>query len=58
MHNIFHYEVKTPGNFQVDHKYPLLIALHGIGYSEQDMMSLFDPVTDDFILIAPRGNLS
>ncbi|MFC3040708.1 alpha/beta hydrolase [Virgibacillus xinjiangensis] len=58
MEGTFHYDVKTPQSVRADRTYPLLIALHGIGYDEKDMMEAFDGVTDEYILVAPRGNLT
>ncbi|WP_138420524.1 alpha/beta hydrolase [Aquibacillus sediminis] len=58
MQTVFYYQVKLPSRIKEDKKYPLLIAMHGIGYSEKHMMDVFDGVTDEYILVAPRGNLS
>src|SRR5690625_3762881 len=58
MHSIFHYKIKVPEQSNNDSKYPLLIALHGVGDHEQYMIDLFDRIANKFIVIAPRGNLS
>ncbi|MFC2949205.1 alpha/beta hydrolase [Virgibacillus sediminis] len=58
MHNTYHYDVKTPDQLREGIQYPLLIALHGIGYNEQYMLEAFDGLADEYIVVAPRGDLS
>ena len=41
-----------------DKKYPVIFALHGIGYNEQDMLDLVEDLKEDYILIGIRGDLS
>jgi len=39
-------------------KYPVIFALHGIGYNEKDMLKLVADLKNEFILIGIRGNLT
>lgn len=58
MSETFHYEIMLPSNgVKENKKYPVLFALHGIGYNEREMLSVFEGLKDDFILIGVRGNL-
>lgn len=41
-----------------DKKYPVIFALHGIGYNEQNILDLLEDLKEDYILIGIRGNLS
>jgi phospholipase/carboxylesterase len=41
-----------------DKKYPVIFALHGIGYNEQYMLDLVEDLKEDYILIGIRGDLS
>ncbi|MGJ9457720.1 alpha/beta hydrolase [Oceanobacillus sp. CF4.6] len=59
MSETFQYEVTLPSNGVKDNKkYPVLFALHGIGYNEKEMLSVFEGLKEDFILIGVRGNLT
>ena len=53
----FYYEVKTPENYDENKKYPILFAFHGVGHHEEFTWINFDGVTDEFIVVAVRGNL-
>ena len=41
-----------------DNKYPVIFALHGIGYNEQFMLDLVADLKEEYILIGIRGDLS
>ena len=59
MSETFQYEIMLPSHGVKENKiYPVLIALHGIGYNENEILSVFEGLKDDFILIGVRGNLT
>jgi phospholipase/carboxylesterase len=41
-----------------DKKYPVIFALHGIGYNEQYMLDLVEDLVEDYILIGIQGDLT
>ncbi|MFB5189778.1 alpha/beta hydrolase [Alicyclobacillus fastidiosus] len=51
-------EVRVPSTTAEGKKYPVIFALHGIGYNEQDMISLVEELHDEFIVVGIRGNLT
>lgn len=57
MQSTFHYDVRTPRDYDENKKYPLLIAFHGIGYNENFTWDTFEELTSEFIVIGVRGNL-
>lgn len=57
MQTKYHYEVMIPSTLEPEKNYPVLFALHGIGYNERDMLSVFEEVKEKFILIGIRGDL-
>jgi phospholipase/carboxylesterase len=59
MNNSLAYEHKIhlPSNVAEGKKYPVVFALHGIGYDEQYMLSLVEDLKEEFILIGIRGDL-
>lgn len=59
MSGTYQYEITLPSNGVKENKnYPVLFALHGIGYNEKEILSVFEGLKDDFILIGVRGNLT
>ncbi|WP_245844128.1 alpha/beta hydrolase [Oceanobacillus rekensis] len=59
MSETYQYEIVLPSNgVKENKKYPVLFALHGIGYNENEMLSVFEGLKEDFILIGIRGNLT
>ncbi|HZG70396.1 MAG TPA: alpha/beta hydrolase-fold protein [Chondromyces sp.] len=58
MNSPYEYSVHCPSNIEPGKKYPVVFALHGIGYNEKDMLALVDDLKEDFILIGIRGNLT
>lgn len=57
MQTKFDYEVIMPSKVEPGKNLPTLFALHGIGFNEQDMLSVFEDVKEEFILIGIRGHL-
>ena len=58
MKTAFSFEVQTPEHLKPGKKYPVIFALHGIGYNEHDILSLVKELKNDFILIGIRGHLN
>ncbi|MFC3885546.1 alpha/beta hydrolase [Bacillus songklensis] len=54
----FVYDIHLPSNIGSGKKYPVVFALHGIGYNEQHMLALVEDLKEDFILIGIRGHLT
>ncbi|MGG3681798.1 alpha/beta hydrolase [Aeribacillus sp. FSL K6-3256] len=59
MNNVlsYEYEIHLPSTAEEGKKYPVVFALHGIGYDEQYMLSLVEDLKEEFILIGIRGDL-
>jgi phospholipase/carboxylesterase len=57
MQTKFDYEVSMPSKVEPGKNLPVLFALHGIGYNEQHMLSVFEDAKEAFILIGIRGHL-
>ncbi|KAA9012292.1 alpha/beta hydrolase [Niallia endozanthoxylica] len=58
MNSTYKYEVQLPEKMENGKKYPVIFALHGIGYEEQSMLNLIDELKEDYILIGIQGNLT
>jgi len=59
MSGTFQYKITLPSHGVKENKsYPVVIALHGIGYNEKEILSVFEGLKEDFILIGVRGNLT
>ena len=58
MNSPYQYQVQLPANVEGGKKYPVVFALHGIGYDEQYMLNLVDDLKEDYILIGIRGDLT
>lgn len=58
MQSLYEYTVYLPSNLETGKKYPVIFGLHGIGYNEEDMISLVKGLQEEFILIGIRGNLT
>lgn len=58
MQSPYEYIVYLPSNLETGKKYPVIFGLHGIGYNEEDMLSLVKNLKEEFILIGIRGNLT
>lgn len=53
----YEYAIQYPANLVEGRKYPVIFALHGKGSNEKNMLSLAEPLSDAFIVIAIRGDL-
>ncbi|MGY4110743.1 hypothetical protein [Aeribacillus sp. SP014] len=51
MNNVlsYEYEIHLPSTAEEGKKYPVVFALHGIGYDEQYMLSLVEDLKEEFI---------
>lgn len=58
MRSPFIYDIHLPAGIEKSKRYPVIIALHGIGYNEQNMLNLVKYLKNEFILIGIRGHLS
>lgn len=58
MNSPYEYSIHFPSNMEDGKNYPVVFALHGIGYNEQDMLALVEDLKEEFILIGVRGNLT
>lgn len=58
MNSQYQYKIQMPARMEEGKKYPVIYALHGIGYDEQYMLDLIEKVKDDYILIGIRGDLT
>lgn len=57
METTFSYTIHIPENIDPEKKYPVIFALHGIGFNEQDILGLVDELKSEVILIGIRGHL-
>ncbi len=58
MKSPYSYEVQMPKRIEDGKRYPVVFALHGIGYDEQYMLDLLAELQEDYILIGIRGDLT
>jgi phospholipase/carboxylesterase len=58
MNRTYKYEVQLPEKMENGKKYPVIFALHGIGYDEQYMLNLLEDLKGEYILIGIQGNLT
>ncbi|KIL45128.1 alpha/beta hydrolase [Jeotgalibacillus soli] len=58
METTFSYTIHTPETLESEKKYPVIFALHGIGYNEHDILDLVKELKNEFILIGVRGHLA
>jgi phospholipase/carboxylesterase len=56
--NSYPYHITLPIQMEKDKKYPVIFALHGIGYNEQYMLDLVEDLKEDYILIGIQGDLT
>ena len=52
------YKISLPTQIENGKKYPVIFALHGIGYDESYMVDLLSELKEDYILIGVRGDLT
>lgn len=58
MNSTYHYDIQVPSHMDPDKKYPTIFTLHGKGSNEKNMFGLVEPVSDEFIIVGIRGNLT
>lgn len=58
MNSVYQYDVHLPVHMEPGKKYPTLFTLHGKGSNERNMFGLVEPLSDEFIIIGIRGNLT
>ncbi len=51
----FAYTIHTPASMKPGITYPVVFALHGIGYTEKDMISVIEELNEKLIVIGVRG---
>ncbi len=54
----YQYDIHLPSHFDPSKKYPTIFTLHGKGSNETNMFGLVAPLSDDFIIVGIRGNLT
>ncbi|WP_017727757.1 alpha/beta hydrolase [Halalkalibacterium ligniniphilum] len=58
MESPFFYTIHQPKSIKPGQKYPVIFALHGIGYNEEYIVALVKELKDEFIIIGIRGHLT
>jgi phospholipase/carboxylesterase len=58
MNPAYHYDVQLPPHMDPKKKYPTVFTLHGKGSNEKNMFGLVAPISEDFIIVGIRGNLT
>ncbi|NOU74540.1 esterase [Paenibacillus sp. LMG 31458] len=58
MNLTYHYDIQLPSHMDPDKKYPTIFTLHGKGSNEKNMFGLVEPISDEFIIVGIRGNLT
>lgn len=58
MNPAYQYDIRLPSNRDPDKRYPTIFTLHGKGSNENNMFGLVAPLSDDFIIVGIRGNLT
>lgn len=53
----YQYTILLPDHIDREKKYPVIYALHGIGYNEQFMVNLLKDLQNEAIIIGIRGDL-
>jgi phospholipase/carboxylesterase len=54
----YEYDIHLPPNAEAGKKYPVIFTLHGKGSNERNMFGLVAPLSNDFIIVGIRGNLT
>jgi len=57
MNSPYEYSIRLPKTIENGRKYPVIFALHGIGYNEQFLMEAVSELEDEYIIIGVRGDL-
>jgi phospholipase/carboxylesterase len=58
MNAFYEYDVNLPAVLEPGRAYPVIFTLHGKGANERNMYSLVESLSDDFIIVGIRGNLT
>ena len=58
MNPAYQYDIKLPSAMDPNKKYPTIFTLHGKGSNERNMLGLVEPVSNEFIIVGIRGNLT
>jgi phospholipase/carboxylesterase len=54
----YSYDIQLPTPMDPDKKYPAIFTLHGKGSNEKNMFGLVEPLSNEFIIIGIRGDLT
>jgi phospholipase/carboxylesterase len=54
----YQYDIHLPSYLDPEKKYPTIFTFHGKGSNEKNMFGLVAPLSDDFIIVGIRGNLT
>ncbi|MBH5319504.1 dienelactone hydrolase family protein [Paenibacillus sp. GSMTC-2017] len=54
----YHYDIQLPAHMDPGKRYRAIFTLHGKGSNEKNMFSLVAPVSDEFIIVGIRGDLT
>jgi phospholipase/carboxylesterase len=54
----YEYDIHLPPNAEAGKKYPVIFTLHGKGSNERNMFGLVSSLSEDFIIVGIRGNLT
>ncbi|WP_338447983.1 alpha/beta hydrolase-fold protein [Niallia oryzisoli] len=57
MNSPYEYSITLPKNIENGREYPVIFALHGIGYDVQFLMDAVGELQEDYIIIGVRGDL-
>lgn len=57
MNSPYEYSITLPKNIENGREYPVIFALHGIGYDEQYLTDAVGELQEDYIIIGVRGDL-
>ncbi len=58
MNQPLEYTIHLPEMVEKNALYPVIFALHGIGYNEKDMISVVRSLSEAFIIVGIRGHLA
>lgn len=58
MKPFYEYDIHLPAQLDSTQTYPVIFTLHGKGSNEHNMYGLVKPISDKFIIIGIRGNLT
>lgn len=54
----YEYDIHLPPNAEEGKKYPVIFTLHGKGSNERNMFGLVSSLSDDFVIVGIRGNMT